>query len=206
MDYNNFKLRSLISFIIIIVYSIIALIQFEFIFFLIIILYALIILEEFIYFKKYKLLITIYLLSSLIFFLNIDFNTENLIRFNLMILIIISFDIFSYLFGKKFGSKKILKNISPKKTLEGLIAGVLSSYVFSTMYIIIFELSLTKYFLFTTIIIFSSFIGDIIESIFKRINNLKNSSNFLPGHGGFFDRFDSFILALIPYSLLSMII
>ena len=123
-----------------------------------------------------------------------------------MILIIISFDIFSYLFGKKFGSKKILKNISPKKTLEGLIAGVLSSYVFSTMYIIIFELSLTKYFLFTTIIIFSSFIGDIIESIFKRINNLKNSSNFLPGHGGFFDRFDSFILALIPYSLLSMII
>ena len=44
--------------------------------------------------------------------------------------------------------------------------------------------------------------GDIIESIFKRFNNLKNSSNLLPGHGGFFDRFDSFIFAIIPYSLL----
>ena len=44
-----------------------------------------------------------------------------------------------------------------------------------------------------------TFIGDIIESIFKRLNNLKNSSNYLPGHGGFFDRFDSFIFAIFPY-------
>ena len=41
-----------------------------------------------------------------------------------------------------------------------------------------------------------AFIGDIIESYFKRKNKIKNSSNFLPGHGGFLDRFDSFIFAI----------
>ena len=55
-------------------------------------------------------------------------------------------------------------------------------------------------------IILSSFTGDIIESFFKRKNNIKNSSNFLPGHGGFFDRFDSFIFSVIPFYLMFKII
>ena len=61
-------------------------------------------------------------------------------------------------------------------------------------------------YLFTTIIIILSFLGDVIESYFKRINNLKNSSNFLPGHGGFFDRFDSFILCISLYSIINNIL
>ena len=47
--------------------------------------------------------------------------------------------------------------------------------------------------------IISAFLGDVFESLIKRNVNLKNSSNLLPGHGGFFDRFDSFIMVIIIY-------
>ena len=56
-------------------------------------------------------------------------------------------------------------------------------------------------FFFINIIILFSFLGDLIQSYFKRLNNIKDSSNFLPGHGGFFDRFDSFLLVIIPFSI-----
>ena len=58
-----------------------------------------------------------------------------------------------------------------------------------------------KFIFFVILIIISSFFGDVFESIFKRLNHLKNSSNFLLSHGGFFDRFDSFILCIITFSL-----
>ena len=75
---------------------------------------------------------------------------------------------------------------------------MLISTVFTLIYNI--EISLNLYFFIILIIIFS-FIGDIIESYFKRKNNLKNSSNFIPGHGGVFDRFDSFLFSIIIYSI-----
>ena len=50
-----------------------------------------------------------------------------------------------------------------------------------------------------------SFFGDLIQSYFKRLNFLKDSGNFIPGHGGFFDRFDSFLLAIIPISILNLL-
>ena len=55
--------------------------------------------------------------------------------------------------------------------------------------------------IFIFIIIISALIGDLIESFFKRKSNLKNSSEFIPGHGGVFDRFDSFIFSIIIYSI-----
>ena len=52
----------------------------------------------------------------------------------------------------------------------------------------------------------STFFGDLIESFYKRISNIKNSSNFLPGHGGFFDRMDGFVMSIITLFLFSVFI
>ena len=207
MAYKNFIIRSLVGFLILFVYSITLIINYNLIFYLIIFLYLIIFVEINLFFKKNRMLILIYLLISLIFFINIGFNKDNIYNFNFMILIIITFDIFSYLIGTKYGSTKILKTISPKKTLEGLVGGIIFSLLFSISLIILFKNEINlSIILFILIIIFSSFTGDIIESYFKRINNLKNSSNFLPGHGGFFDRFDSLIFSMIPYTFFSNIL
>ncbi len=206
MVYNNFITRSFVSIIFLIVYFFLLFYKFEFVFYLITVIYFLIFIEVYNNFHKFKIFIYPYLIFSFIFFLLVDFKNINLLIFNLMIITIISFDIFSYIFGKIFGKLKILKFISPKKTLEGLIGGTFFSIIISLFYSVIFKINVNFYLLLLIFIfIFSAFIGDVIQSIFKRLNNLKNSSNFLPGHGGFFDRFDSFIFTLITYSLFNIL-
>lgn len=207
MDYRNFIIRMLISFILITLYISISLINFELIFYLIMIIYLLVIIEVFYFFKKLKYIILIYIVISFISLLRIEFDKNLYLNFSLMIFIIITFDVFSYLVGIYIGKLKLLKKISPNKTLEGFIGGATISFICSLLFLILFSINVNLLsILFIIIIISSSFIGDIIESIFKRNNNLKNSSNFLPGHGGFFDRFDSFIFAIIVYSFIYKIL
>ena len=203
MAYKNFIFRSLISLVFIISYFYISIFNFEYIFYLIALIYLLIMIEVLLYFKKYNYYIIFYLLISFISFLNIDFDSQFLLIFNLMIITIISFDIFSYFCGVTLGKIKLFKKISPNKTLEGLIGGIIFSILISIFYLYYSEIKITYYkFFFILLIILTSLFGDLIESIFKRLNNLKNSSNLLPGHGGFFDRFDSFVLSIITYSFL----
>ena len=201
MVYSNFILRLLFSILFLISYSIISSINFNLVFYLILLIYIAITLEIYFFFKKYKLFPIIYILISIIFFFTIDFNDEEFISFNIYIFIIITFDIFSYLIGIIFGKNQLIK-LSPNKTIEGFFGGFILSFI-STIFILIFlnnSLNLNTIF-FILIIILSSFTGDIIESYFKRKNNLKNSSNLIPGHGGVFDRFDSFLFSIIFYSI-----
>ncbi len=201
MAYNNFLLRLFFSIIFISIYLICSYISFKLVFYLIFLIYLLILLEIFLYFKNYKLLPIVYLLISFIFFIQIDINEEMFLSFNLFIILVITFDIFSYIFGFVFGKNKLTK-ISPNKTYEGLIGGVLSSFIISIFFSFLADIILNiQLVIFLLLIIFSAFIGDLIESFYKRKNNLKNSSDFIPGHGGVFDRFDSFLFSIIFYSL-----
>ena len=201
MVYNNFFIRLLISCFFIFIYFIFTYLNFDYVYYLILLIYILILIEIYLYFKIYKFIPFFYLLISFIFFINIDFDKIILLDFNLFILIVISFDIFSYLIGKTFGKNNFSK-ISPNKTYEGLIGGILSSFFFVLIFAFIFKITLNKEFVFyVLLIILSAFVGDIIESFFKRKNDLKNSSEFIPGHGGVFDRFDSFLFSIIIYSL-----
>ena len=200
---NNFLKRTFISFIFIFVYVSTSLYNFDYIFLLILLIYLFIAIEVFNNFKKLKYIIFLYLIVSLYFLLNLDFNKNNFTKFNLMITIIISFDIFSYLIGSKIGKNKIAISISPNKTYEGLFGGIIFSTFISIIYSLYINLTVNLYLIiFILLIIISSFIGDMVESYFKRQNNIKNSSNFLPGHGGFFDRFDSFIISIITYTFI----
>ena len=202
MDYKNFFDRFLVSSLVLISYVLLNF-YFQFlIYYLVIFLYLIILIEVVLNFKKKIIIIISYLVISLIFFNFSILNNNNVFKnFNLLILIIISFDTFSYLFGSYLGRLKILKYLSPNKTLEGLIGGILSTYILSFFYILYFDYDLNYLiFLFINLLIISCFVGDLIESYFKRINNLKNSSNILPGHGGLFDRFDSFIFSIMIFT------
>ena len=201
MDYKNFLLRSFISLIFISIYLVCLLINFNLVFYLIFIIYILVFIEVLIYFKEYKFIPLIYISTSFLFLNFIEFNKENFFIFNLFIILVISFDIFSYIIGKYFGKNKLIK-ISPRKTIEGLIGGVLFSIIFGYIFINFVSIKIGYDLIFFIFLIISSaFIGDIIESFFKRKNNLKNSSFFVPGHGGLFDRFDSFLFSIIFYSI-----
>tara|TARA_B100000886_G_scaffold323960_1_gene268197 strand:- start:19 stop:636 length:618 start_codon:yes stop_codon:yes gene_type:complete len=201
MVYNNFLLRLLFSSFFISIYCILVIINFKYIYYLIFLIYILIFIEIYLYFKLYKFLPFFYLSISFIFFIKIDFDKVILLNFNLFILIVVSFDIFSYIIGKNFGKNNFTK-ISPNKTFEGLFGGFIISTFLSLLFALIFEMHVNiELILYIFYIILSAFIGDIIESYFKRKNKLKNSSDFIPGHGGVFDRFDSFLFSIIFYSV-----
>ena len=207
MVYNNLLKRIYLSIILLSIYIFVCLYNFELVFYLIIIIFLITLYEVISNFKNYKILIILYLSISFYSLTTLSFNNETIYIFNLMIFIIIIFDIFSFSVGKLFGKIKFLYKISPNKTLEGLSGGIFFSIILSIIYCYFFNIIIDlNLFYFIIILMFSAFIGDIVESIFKRFNNLKNSSNLLPGHGGFFDRFDSFIFTLIPYSILLQVL
>ena len=114
------------------------------------------------------------------------------------------FDSFSLIGGRLFGGRKLMPNISPNKTISGLISGFLSIIIFSI--ILMFYLNLSnKIILFTLVIGFLSFVGDAIASIYKRFLNIKDFSNIMPGHGGILDRMDAFILIFLVHFLLTIL-
>ncbi|MEN3046169.1 MAG: phosphatidate cytidylyltransferase [Candidatus Hydrothermales bacterium] len=111
------------------------------------------------------------------------------------------FDSFSYFTGIYFGKRKLWERVSPGKTIEGLIGGFFSTLVFSIIFAILLRENLLKRLIPATFISLSALAGDLWESMFKREMGVKDSSNFLPGHGGFLDRVDSLIFSTYFYFL-----
>ena len=123
------------------------------------------------------------------------------------ILLISCFDIFSYIFGTLFGKKRILPKISPNKTIFGVVSGLLLTLIISLSFNNLFHIfTYWTSVVFSALIILFAFIGDVIESFYKRRFKIKNSSNILPGHGGIFDRLDSFVMGSIAMLIFSYFI
>ena len=198
MAYKNFILRLIFSFLLFLIY-LISIVNIKLLFFIGFTIYVIIFYEVIKNFKKYIFFITFYLLFSLFSFCFYLYNYFDLYYFNLIIFVIITFDTFSYLTGVFFGKKFLFKKISPNKTLEGYLGGVFFTNLFYLVYFYFFEkISASLHFIILiNVMILFSLIGDLLQSFFKRKNNIKDSSDFLPGHGGFFDRFDSFISTII---------
>jgi len=113
----------------------------------------------------------------------------------------------AYLVGIKFGRTKLFERHSPKKTWEGFIGGVLISagvaLIISHFYA---ELQWSQWVIIAVLISFFGTTGDLIESMFKRSINVKDSGGILPGHGGLLDRFDGlFLAAPVVYTFLYLI-
>ena len=117
--------------------------------------------------------------------------------FTFLALISISLsDIAAYEFGKRYGKRKLSESISPNKTIEGFFAGLLIGSL--SMFVVLnnyFELDFIPTLLVSLIFILFGVLGDLFESRIKRTLEVKDSSDFLPGHGGVLDRVDSQILS-----------
>jgi len=139
------------------------------------------------------IILSIFLISILRIYNFSEFN----LKFLWLILITWLTDIGGYIFGKLIGGPKLIK-ISPNKTWSGLVGSIiLSQFAFLIFF-------LDPNYKFNISILFSQFIlsiagqvGDIMMSYVKRINNKKDTSNLIPGHGGFLDRVDGLIWIMI---------
>lgn len=109
-------------------------------------------------------------------------------------------DMGAYFIGSKWGKRKLCPAVSPKKTVEGAIGGIVSSVVFAV--ILMFCFRNTNKFLMTLILTVPfcmiGMIGDLFTSLIKRSVGIKDYGNLIPGHGGILDRFDS-MLFIAPF-------
>jgi phosphatidate cytidylyltransferase len=103
------------------------------------------------------------------------------------------FDTFAFVIGTNFGANFIVKKISPNKTLEGLVGGMIGSIMFGLICGHIFEINFLP--LIFMLGGFLAFIGDLLISYFKRKSGVKDTGSILPGHGGILDRIDSHLIA-----------
>ncbi|EAZ82390.1 phosphatidate cytidylyltransferase [Algoriphagus machipongonensis] len=142
-----------------------------------------------------------------IFYVAVPFSLLNLAVFSVgdiyhyeiligCLLILWACDTGAYFAGTKFGKTKLFERVSPKKSWEGFLGGAFSAIAVAfvlTRYFHVIED--WKWLVIAGIIIIAGTYGDLIESLFKRSIEIKDSGQILPGHGGFMDRFDGLLLS-----------
>jgi len=142
-----------------------------------------------------------YIVLSFVFLLLIPFLNGVYEPYALLYLLLLiwSNDSFAYLVGKNFGKRKLFESVSPKKTIEGFIGGVVFTVITGIVISYYSELfSITHWIILSLIASVLGTIGDLIESKFKRQANIKDSGTIMPGHGGLLDRLDS-LLFVAPF-------
>jgi phosphatidate cytidylyltransferase len=142
-----------------------------------------------------------------IFYVAVPFSLLNLAVFSVdavyhyeilvgCLLILWASDTGAYFAGTRFGKTKLFERVSPKKSWEGFLGGAFSAlvvaFIISQYFIVIED---WKWLVIAGIIIIAGTYGDLVESLFKRSIEIKDSGSILPGHGGFMDRFDGLLLS-----------
>ena len=109
----------------------------------------------------------------------------------------------AYLIGSQIGKTPLAPSISPKKTWEGFIGGIIITFLIATALAFIFtgkeKLVFIDWMVLAFIVVLFGSVGDLVESMLKRSVKIKDSGTMLPGHGGLLDRFDAFIF-LLPFA------
>lgn len=120
---------------------------------------------------------------------------KNLFLIFFLTVVVQSSDILQYVWGKLLGRHKIAPNISPSKTLEGLIGGVLSASLLGAALFWITPFSVLQAFALSLVITLMGFLGGLVMSAIKRDRGVKDWGHLISGHGGFIDRLDSVIFS-----------
>lgn len=115
----------------------------------------------------------------------------------------------AYFTGKRFGKHKMAPSVSPNKTVEGLVGGIIVAMLVGWGMATWFDLQFSTpwlMMLLTLVTVVISVLGDLVESMFKRVAGIKDSSNIIPGHGGVLDRIDSLTAAFPVFTFLYFIL
>jgi|SRR5690625_367823 len=141
---------------------------------------------------------TIYISLGFYFFIQARMSGLNYMLF--ILFIIWATDTGAYFFGNAFGKRKLWPTISPNKTIEGAIGGIVFAILTGVIFQFAhpFSLSIGMIIIISILIAIIGQIGDLVASAFKRHYDVKDSGNLLPGHGGILDRFDS-LLFVLPF-------
>ena len=112
------------------------------------------------------------------------------------------YDSMAYVVGKKLGRRPVFPKISPKKTIEGTIGGLILTVAIIVLVKNYFFDIPENGVLTSLVIVFFGIFGDYVESYMKRKLGIKDSGNLIPGHGGILDRMDSIYFSVLPYLIL----
>lgn len=148
--------------------------------------------------KKANPLLNLGVLFLGILYVAVPFTIMGFIDRNVLIfmfLLIWSNDTFAYLTGRMVGRTKLFERISPNKTWEGTIGGIVITLAVGALIAYFNGKSYVFWMPAAFIIALSAIFGDLLESLFKRSLNIKDSGNIMPGHGGILDRFDAALFA-----------
>ncbi len=159
------------------------------------------------YTKIQKFIISLFYIGGGCLFLTmIPYVGNHFAKFLIMGIFIIIWvnDSFAYLVGKNIGKTKLYEKVSPKKTVEGFIGGLLFSLLAAfLLWKYDKGLELEQWLILAFVIVITGSLGDLIESKFKRNAGVKDSGAILPGHGGLLDRLDSLVFAA-PFAYLTL--
>lgn len=135
------------------------------------------------------------LLPSFVF--RLFYLEQGLVWFIFLLLVVFAGDTAAYLIGIKLGQHKLMPLISPKKSVEGALGGLLGSSVAATVFYgrIAPHAPLWSFVLLGTFVGIVAQFGDLFESLLKRVANRKDSGSIMPGHGGILDRLDGILFA-----------
>ena len=101
----------------------------------------------------------------------------------------------AYFIGRTWGKHKLAPKLSPKKTIEGAVGGVICCLLAAAIFHFFYPATpLAKLLILSVLVAFAGLLGDLVESVLKRQAGIKDSGKIIPGHGGVLDRFDSFLL------------
>ncbi len=146
---------------------------------------------------EFYLLHFVWIVLPTLFFFLLTHIENGKIYLSFLALIVASNDIFAYFVGKTWGRHKLAVKISPKKTIEGSLAGLIGGGGLGFLINYFFPVFGSYEVLFISgLIIISAQIGDLLASHFKRLSKAKDSGSIIPGHGGILDRLDGFLPAI----------